>query len=295
MSLDLGGPGQGCSAMRVRRLVAGELAGAEKERTQAHVAGCERCARVQEEIAQEREALRREVPFPAFAAGVAEKLAARPRRPWAARWAPLAAAASVVLVAGAGLVVRRGPTERAKGGASAQLFVQDAAGVRALDPEEAVAPGARLLLKLSPAGRTQAAAVLVEPGETSVVYQGPAVDGPLPRAFEWTGKGVATLLVVLSDSEDGRGEDPVGRRRASRGRRPAHHPAPMKPVCRPLRRGASGRVARRGGGAQVRPGGRRCPRRRRARARSATPSATRAACTPSSPGWAACGRTTRAC
>ena len=187
--------------MRVRRLVAGELLGVEEERARAHVAGCERCARVQQEIAQEREALRRDVPFAAFAAGVAEKLAARPRRPWAVRWAPLAAAASVLLVAGASLVSRREPAERVKGGSSAQLFVRDAAGVRALDPEEALAPGARLLLKLSPAGRKQAAAVLIEPGETSVVYQGPAVDGPLPQAFEWTGKGMATLLVVLSDSK----------------------------------------------------------------------------------------------
>jgi hypothetical protein len=200
VSLDLGGPGPGCSAMRVRRLVAGELAGAEKERTEAHVAGCERCARVQQEIAREREALRRDLPFPAFAAGVAEKLAAKPRRQWAGRWAPLAVAASVLMMVGAGLVVRREPTERPKGGASAQLFVQDASGVRALDPEEPLAPGARLLLKLSPAGRKQAAAVLIEPGETSVVYDGPAVDGPLPQAFEWTGRGVATLLVVLSDS-----------------------------------------------------------------------------------------------
>ncbi|HET7785449.1 MAG TPA: zf-HC2 domain-containing protein [Myxococcales bacterium] len=201
MSLDLGGPGQGCSATRVRRLAAGELSGVEKERAEAHVAGCERCTRVQVEIAQEREALRRDVPFPAFAAGVAEKLAARPQRRWAARWAPLAVAASVLMVAGAGLLSRREPGERVKGGgASAQLFVQDAAGVRALDPEEPLAPGARLLLKLSPAGRRQAAAVLIEAGETSVVYEGPAVDGPLPQAFEWTGKGVATLLVVLSDS-----------------------------------------------------------------------------------------------
>ncbi|HEY6910600.1 MAG TPA: hypothetical protein VI356_14580 [Myxococcales bacterium] len=200
MTLDLGGPGQGCSAMRVRRLAAGELAGVEKERAEAHVAGCERCAKVRLELAQEREALRRDVPFPVFAAGVAEKLAARPQRRWSARWAPLAVAASVLMVAGAGLLSRREPTERAKGGASAQLFVQDAAGVRALDPQEALAPGARLLLKLSPAGRKRAAAVLVEPGETSVVYDGPAVEGPLPQAFEWTGKGVATLLVVLSDS-----------------------------------------------------------------------------------------------
>jgi hypothetical protein len=27
------------------------------------------------------------------------------------------------------------------------------------------------------------------------------VNGPLPEAFEWTGKGMATLLVVLSDAK----------------------------------------------------------------------------------------------
>ncbi len=168
MSLDLGGPGFGCSAMRVRRLLSGELTGAEKERTEAHVSGCARCEATHKEILAEREALRRDVPFPQFAAAVAEKLAS-------------------------------------KGGGSAQLFVQDARGVRELSPGEPVAAGARLLLTLHPAGRKRAAAVLIEPGgvgpgETSVLYQGPAVNGPLPQAFEWTGTGSATLLVVLSDT-----------------------------------------------------------------------------------------------
>ena len=104
MNLDLGGPGPGCSALRVRRLLAGELSGVEKERTEAHVTGCERCAAVREEIAAEREALRRDVPFPQFAAGVAEKLAHRPRRDFVSRWAPLAAAAGLLLVAGTALV-----------------------------------------------------------------------------------------------------------------------------------------------------------------------------------------------
>ena len=88
MNLDLGGPGFGCSAMRVRRLAAGELTGMEKERTEAHIAGCARCAAVVQEIAAEKEALRRDVPFPQFAAAVAEKLAERPRRSLVARWAP---------------------------------------------------------------------------------------------------------------------------------------------------------------------------------------------------------------
>jgi len=106
-------------------------------------------------------------------------------------------------VAGTALVLRPPDTERvrSKGAASAQLFIQDASGVRELDAGEAVAEGARLLLSLKPEGRKQAAVVLVEPGEASVIYAGPAVKGPLPESFVWTGTGVATLLVVLSDSK----------------------------------------------------------------------------------------------
>ncbi len=207
MSFDLGGPGFGCSAMRVRRLLSGELTGAEKERTEAHVSGCARCEAVQKEILAEREALRRDVPFPQFAAAVAEKLAQRPARSFGSRWMPFAAAAVFLLAAGTALVLRPADTEsvQSKGAGSAQLFVQDARGVRELSPGEPVAAGARLLLTLHPAGRKRAAAVLIEPGgvgpgETSVLYQGPAVNGPLPQAFEWTGTGSATLLVVLSDA-----------------------------------------------------------------------------------------------
>ncbi|HZR09281.1 MAG TPA: zf-HC2 domain-containing protein [Myxococcales bacterium] len=202
MNLDLGGPGAGCSSMRVRRLLAGELSGVEKERTEAHLAGCARCAVVQQEIAAEREALRRDVPFPQFAAAVAEKLAARPQRSFVARWAPLLAAAGLALVAGTALVLRPADTEvtRSKGGGAAQLFVQDQGGVREVAPGEMLAPGARLLLSLQPGGHKRAAAILLEPGEASVVYDGPARSGTLPEAFEWTGQGEATLLVVLSDS-----------------------------------------------------------------------------------------------
>lgn len=200
MNLDLGGPGPGCSAMRVRRLLAGELLGAEKERTEAHVASCARCAAVQRELAEEREALRREVPFDAFAAGVAEKLARQPRRSFTQRWAPLAAAAGLVLVAGTALVLR--PTDdpgvRSKGGVSAQLFVQDARGVHALG-NGPVAAGARLMIKLHPGAHKRARAVLVEPGEESVIYDGPAVNGTLPQAFEWTGSGPATLRIALDE------------------------------------------------------------------------------------------------
>jgi hypothetical protein len=184
--------------MRVRRLAAGELTGAEKERTQQHVDGCERCAATQREIAAEQEALRRDAPFPAFAAGVAEKLAQRPLRSAQPRWQALAIAAALALVAGV-LVLRPADTDsvRSKGAAGAQLFAQDARGVHEL--QGPVAAGARLQLTLRPAGRKYAAAVLVEPQESSVIYSGPAVNGPLPQAFEWTGSGTATLKIVFAD------------------------------------------------------------------------------------------------
>ena len=199
MNLDLGGPGPGCSAMRVRRFAAGELSGAEKDRTAAHVAGCARCAATQREIALEQEELRRDVPFPQFAAGVAERLAHKPRQTFVARWAPLAAAAGLALIAG--VQVLRAPDDagiRSKGAASAQIFVQDPRGVHELGLAP-VSEGARLLVSLHPAGRKNASVVLIESGEISVIYAGAAVNGPLPQAFEWTGSRAATLKIVFAD------------------------------------------------------------------------------------------------
>jgi anti-sigma factor RsiW len=87
-----------CSAMRVRRLVHGELLESERGSVEAHVDGCGRCRRTVEELREEREALRRDAPFPAFAAGVAEKLAAGRTKPrLASRMMGVAAAAAAVL------------------------------------------------------------------------------------------------------------------------------------------------------------------------------------------------------
>src|SRR5216684_5029577 len=105
-----GGPGTACSAMRVRRLVAGELQGTDRERTQQHVDGCARCQSVLTELADERARLARDVPFEAFAAGVAEKLAQAHQPPRFVRWAPLAAAAALLLVVGTALTLSRLPT-----------------------------------------------------------------------------------------------------------------------------------------------------------------------------------------
>jgi hypothetical protein len=242
----LSGPGVACSAMRIRRLEAGELQGDERERTEAHLASCTRCRAVLSEIEAERAALARELPFPEFAAGVAERLAApgrlAPRRPRLLGWAPLALAAGLAAVVAVPTVRqalragREGP-DRIKGFAAVEVHVPAARGEsRALAPGEPVPPGAPLRLKLSPAGRRQAAVALVDRDGAALLYAGPAVAGPLPGAFEWTGEGDGEIVVVLDDRPlDGEalvrrlGEGGLGAASPGRG---------AEVVVVPLRRGA---------------------------------------------------------
>ena len=203
MMVDLGGPGTGCSALRVRRLTAGELQGAERDRTQQHVDGCARCQSVLRELADERARLARDVPFDAFAAGVAEKLAHAQRPSRFSRWVPLAAAAALLVVVGAGLAVRQvGDTAnpddrfRTKGGAAVQIFQKTGAQVQQISGRVGSGP---LMVQLEPGSHRFAAVLLVEPQDTSVLYVGPA-RRELPEAFEWTGTARrATLFAVFAD------------------------------------------------------------------------------------------------
>ncbi len=197
MMVDLGGPGTACSAMRVRRLRAGELQGAERERTQQHVDGCGRCQAALRELDEERVRLAREVPFDAFAAGVAEKLARVDRPPRWSRWVPLAAAAALLLAVGTTLSLQK--TEevgvRTKGGAAVELFEKAGGEVRAVRGRVGEGP---IMVHLRPSGHAYAAVVLVEPGESTLLYSGPART-ELPEAFEWTGAArKATLRAVFA-------------------------------------------------------------------------------------------------
>jgi hypothetical protein len=198
--------------MAVRRLLAGELQGAERDRLSEHVKGCARCQATEQELAAERVALAAAVPFERFAAGVAERLAKEQPRPSRfarpVAWASMAIAASLVVAAGAQLWLRQLPTAgssprsvatRVKGGAGATLYVKDPEGIRTLAPHEPVAVGAKLLLSLDPAGHRFAAAALVDSDGSSPLYVGPAQAGPLPQAFEWTGNGTARLVVEYAD------------------------------------------------------------------------------------------------
>lgn len=203
------GPGVACSALRVRRLVAAELAGDERARTEAHLAACARCQETARALEDERRALAAALPFESFAAGVAERLAApaaRPGRRWT-RPVALAAAAAVALGLALPLLGRlaRLPGAedgwRHKGAAELALYAKDARGVRVIAPGEPVPRGAALQVGLPPASAHGFAAVaLVDRDGASVVYAGPAAAGPVGGAFEWTGEGDGELVLVLSDA-----------------------------------------------------------------------------------------------
>jgi hypothetical protein len=203
----LGGPGVACSAARVRRLAAGELAGEERARTEAHLAGCARCRGVARELEEERARLRQDLPFEDFAAGVAERLARTRRRPRPARLVGLALAAGLALFAGIPAVLQvvrdgggRGAGHRLKGGAELALYVREGDVARALAPGEPVPAGAALRVGLAPAGRAFAAVALVDADGVVVLHAGEARPGVLPGAFEWTAAGDGALVLVLDDA-----------------------------------------------------------------------------------------------
>ena len=199
MMVDLGGPGTACSATRVQRLRAGELRGAELERTEQHLRECARCQAIVRELDEERARLLRDVPFDVFAAGVAEKLARTKEPPRWSRWVPLAAAAVLLLAVATSLTMRPPAGEdglRTKGGASVALYERNGAKVRLV--EHAVGAGP-ISVRTNPAGHGYMAVIFAEPAESSILYSGPA-RSELPTAFEWTGTGRrANLIAVFAD------------------------------------------------------------------------------------------------
>jgi hypothetical protein len=229
--------------MRVRRLLAGELAGDDRARTEEHLAGCARCQATDREIALERGRLEAELPFEALAAGVAERLAAgtaRPRRQRAAalRVAGMALAAGLAFAVAAPAILRvareRPDSVRTKGAAALTVWVREGGAARALAPGEPVPGGAALRVGLSPAGRRFAAVALLDADGATVLHAGAAEAGVLPGAFEWTGAGEGTLVAVLDDAP----VDPAALvERLARGGPAAAAPRPAaEVVVRPLRR-----------------------------------------------------------
>lgn len=232
MIADLGGPGPACSALRVRRFVAGELSGVERERMQAHLEGCARCQEALREIEAEKARVLRDVPFERFAAGVAEKLAApvAPRRAWR-KFVPIAAAAALLIGIGIGRSGREGDGVRTKGGTSTRLYQKVGAEVIAVGPDGVVGTGP-LQLELASPDRAQAVLLLVEGNDASVLYAGPSQAARAP--FEWVGPASsATLVTVLSDQP----LDAESVRRAVAEHGTAGVPEGSEVIARPLVRG----------------------------------------------------------
>ena len=250
--VELGGPkstaAQTCSALRVRRLLAGELSVDESVAAEAHLAACAQCRETRAEVEGEQRALAEAVPFEAFAAGVAEKLAheqeldreparvrTRPLVKPVPRWSRILGGVAAIPVWAAmcffvfkvaseespfrrtqgglwyrivgeptdnlGALRKLEESRRTKGGASVTVFAVRAARTFALHEGEPSEQGDRLLPSLEPAGHAFALVALVEPGEVSVLFKGPARAGPLPEAFEWTGSVThARIAAVYADA-----------------------------------------------------------------------------------------------
>ena len=205
-SFDLGGPSSPCSVNRVRRLRAGELTGDEKSRTASHLLACEKCRAADRELEAEQEALLEQLPFDAFAAGVAEKLAvSAPAKKRFPAWIPAAAAACLLLGIGVPFgLSRQGSGEaadgnRTKGGSFAQLYVKDAAGLHDWQAGQKIPEDADVHAELKAEAGPFAAVVLQEGNEVHPLFSGIArqPDGkPRVVSFGWTGTHGATLYIA---------------------------------------------------------------------------------------------------
>ena len=251
MTNALGGPGVACSAMRIRRLAAGELAGEERARTEEHLAALRPLPGASSASSRRSgPGSPPTCPFEVLAAGVAERLARAPRR----GRGPGARLAD-------GRRPRRGrpPRDRRPAGRSAsrrtttgradegrrradRLGRGSAAGARAragragpggrLAPRRALAGGARRSRRSRSSTRTA----------RSILHAGPAQAGVAPRRVRVDRGGEGTLVAVLDDApidaaalaeparpgRAGRG----GAGRPGRGRRP---PAPEDHAVRGAR------------------------------------------------------------
>lgn len=203
----LGGPGLACQVIRVRRLEAGELHGAERDAVEAHVAGCARCQATRALLAAERAGLAAGLPFEAFAAGVAERLARpeapAPRRVRLVRWVPVGLAAGLALAIAAPWALRavggrpdlEGEAgERSKGAPTLVIWVGSGPGPRALEPLDPIPLGAPLRVEVGGAGDRHVVVALVDEDGAALLHAG--AGGLAPGSFEWTGRRGAVVAVV---------------------------------------------------------------------------------------------------
>jgi hypothetical protein len=201
------------SEWTLRRLHAGELPGKESQHARAHVSACAECHGVMKGLEADQDRFEAQVPFNRFAAGV-ERALNRPREePSRARLNGLlmAVAATVLLVVMARPMLSDPPTNRLKGGASAELRIGGGGPQRAVLPgdTEELSPNEQVRLAYVPGPYRYVLAVSVdEAGEVSELYAQagmslPVEKGPgrhwLPESVEFTGKGHERVVMVLSD------------------------------------------------------------------------------------------------
>lgn len=200
------------SEWTLRRLHAGELPGKEAEHAQAHVSGCAGCQRILKDLEAEQARFEAEVPFERFAAGV-ERAADKPKTQPSRRiqGVLVAVAASVLLVVLARPMLSSPPTNRLKGGASAELRIGGGGPQRAVLPgdTEELQPDERVRLAYVPGPYRYVLAVSVDDaGEVSELYSYAGMSLPveagsgrhwLPDSVAFTGSGNERVVMVLSD------------------------------------------------------------------------------------------------
>ncbi len=201
------------SEWTLRRLHAGELPGKEAQHARAHVAACEECQAVVKGLEADQARFEAEVPYERFEAGVERALnkpRTQPSRPLL-NGVLVAVAASVLLVVLVRPMLSQPPTNRLKGGASAELRIGGGGPQRGILPgdTEELQPEERVRLAYVPGPYRYVLAVSVDDaGEVSELYaQGgmslPVEAGPgrhwLPDSVTFTGKGHERVVMVLSD------------------------------------------------------------------------------------------------
>lgn len=201
------------SEWTLRRLHAGELPGKESQWAQAHVSGCLECQETMKGLEADQARFESEVPFERFAAGVERALDSPRTRPSRPRMqGVLVAVAATVLL---GVMVRpmlsNPPTNRLKGGASAELRIGGGGPQRGILPgdTEELLPGERVRLAYVPGPYRYVLAVSVDDaGEVSELYAHAGMSLPveadpgrhwLPDSVVFTGKGHERVVMVLSD------------------------------------------------------------------------------------------------
>ncbi|HZH18537.1 MAG TPA: ACP synthase [Archangium sp.] len=201
------------SEWTLRRLHAGELPGKESEQAREHVSGCAECQRILKGLEANQARFEAEVPFERFEAGV-ERVLNKPKtqtsRPLR-NGVLVALAASVLLVVLVRPMLSNPPTNRLKGGASAELRIGGGGPQRGVLPgdTEELEPGEKVRLAYVSGPYRYVLAVSVdEEGEVSELYaQGgmslPVEAGPgrhwLPDSVVFTGSGHERVVMVLSE------------------------------------------------------------------------------------------------